>query len=234
MIDKEKLPVHVALIMDGNGRWAKNQGLPRTKGHTAGLKQAKEIVRTASELGIKYVTLYVFSTENWKRAKRETGFLMDLIHVHLKAEFEFYKKYKVRLRHIGDRNGLPEKVLQDIDEAVAETANYVGTTVSLAINYGGRDELVRAFQKMSAQVSATSGKITESDLGKALDVPEMPDVDLLIRTGGELRLSNFLLWQASYAELVFTDTLWPNYTSTEFYKNIEEFQHRNRRFGDAK
>lgn len=232
MIDEKKLPVHVGIIMDGNGRWAKNQGMPRTKGHTEGLTRAKEIVRVAAELGIPYVTLYVFSTENWRRAAEETGFLMNLIHVHLKAEFEFYKKNKIRLLHIGDRNGLPEQVLNDIDDAIKETAHYNGTTLVLAINYGGRDEIVRAVQKL-VSAGEKDVSLTEEVLGKSLDVPELPDVDLLIRTGGELRLSNFLLWQASYAELLFTDTLWPDYQEDEFLQNIEEFQKRQRRFGNA-
>lgn len=232
MIDEKKLPVHVGIIMDGNGRWAKNQGMPRTKGHTEGLTRAKEIVRVAAELGIPYVTLYVFSTENWKRTAEETGFLMNLVHVHLKAEFEFYKKNKIRLLHIGDRNGLPEQVLNDIDDAIKETAHYNGTTLVLAINYGGRDEIVRAVQKL-VSAGEKDVSLTEEVLGKSLDVPELPDVDLLIRTGGELRLSNFLLWQASYAELLFTDTLWPDYQEAEFLQNIEEFQKRQRRFGNA-
>lgn len=228
MIDKEKLPTHIGIIMDGNGRWAVQRGLPRTKGHTEGLKRAKEIVRSAAEIGVPYVTIYVFSTENWKRTAEETGYLMNLIHVHLKAEFEFYKKNKIRLLHIGDRNGLPEQVLRDIDDAIDETAHYDGTTLVMAINYGGRDEIVRGVQKLRA-----SEKIDENAIKSALDIPDLPDVDLLIRTGGELRLSNFLLWHAPYAELVFTKTLWPDYNEEEFYSDIEEFQRRQRRFGSA-
>lgn len=228
MIDKEKLPTHIGIIMDGNGRWAVQRGLPRTKGHTEGLKRAKEIVRAAAEIGVPYVTIYVFSTENWKRTAEETGYLMNLIHVHLKAEFEFYKKNKIRLLHIGDRNGLPEQVLRDIDDAIDETAHYDGTTLVMAINYGGRDEIVRGVQKLCA-----SEKIDENAIKSALDIPDLPDVDLLIRTGGELRLSNFLLWHAPYAELVFTKTLWPDYNEEEFYSDIEEFQRRQRRFGSA-
>lgn len=228
MIDREKLPTHIGIIMDGNGRWAVQRGLPRTKGHTEGLKRAKEIVRSAAEIGVPYVTIYVFSTENWKRTAEETGYLMNLIHVHLKAEFEFYKKNKIRLLHIGDRNGLPEQVLRDIDDAIDETAHYDGTTLVMAINYGGRDEIVRGVQKLRA-----SEKIDENAIKSALDIPDLPDVDLLIRTGGELRLSNFLLWHAPYAELVFTKTLWPDYNEEEFYSDIEEFQRRQRRFGSA-
>lgn len=228
MIDREKLPTHIGIIMDGNGRWAVQRGLPRTKGHTEGLKRAKEIVRSAAEIGVPYVTIYVFSTENWKRTAEETGYLMNLIHVHLKAEFEFYKKNKIRLLHIGDRNGLPEQVLRDIDDAIDETAHYDGTTLVMAINYGGRDEIVRGVQKLRV-----SEKIDENAIKSALDIPDLPDVDLLIRTGGELRFSNFLLWHAPYAELVFTKTLWPDYNEEEFYSDIEEFQRRQRRFGSA-
>lgn len=257
MIDREKLPTHIGIIMDGNGRWAVQRSLPRTKGHTEGLKRAKEIVRSAAEIGVPYVTIYVFSTENWKRTAEETGYLMNLIHVHLKAEFEFYKKNKIRLLHIGDRNGLPEQVLRDIDDAIDETAHYDGTTLVMAINYGGRDEIVRGVQKLlaSEKIDTTSSEtktgeknvsagkarsaataafsINEKTIKSALDIPDLPDVDLLIRTGGELRLSNFLLWHAPYAELVFTKTLWPDYNEEEFYSDIEEFQRRQRRFGSA-
>lgn len=232
-IDNENLPVHIGIIMDGNGRWAQKRGLARSAGHSEGLKRAKEIVRVSSELGIKYVTLYVFSTENWKRTAEETGHLMNLIHVHLKAEFDFYKKNGIRLMHIGDRNGLPSQVCADIDDAIRETQNYTGTTLVMAINYGGRDEIVRGIKKILADGKSADADIelTEDAVKKVLDCPTLPDVDLLIRTGGEKRLSNFLLWQSSYAELVFTDTLWPDYFEDEYLKDIEEFKRRQRRFG---
>ncbi|HAC32281.1 MAG TPA: di-trans,poly-cis-decaprenylcistransferase [Treponema sp.] len=225
------LPQHVAVIMDGNGRWAKNQGLPRTNGHKEGLNTAKRIVACAAALGIKYITLYTFSTENWKRAQEEVGYLMSLIRNHLRAEFDFYKKNGIRIDHIGDLDGLPKDVQKEILNAKEDTKDFTGTTCVLAINYGGRDELVRAFKKIAK--STESDKITEELISKNLDGNQLPDVDLMIRTGGEQRLSNFLLWQCAYAEFVFTPTLWPDYQEDEFLQNIYEFQKRNRRFGSV-
>lgn len=225
------LPVHVGIIMDGNGRWAQKRSLVRTAGHKEGLEAAKRIVTQASELGIKYVTLYTFSTENWKRTQDEVGYLMGLIRTHLRAEFEFYKKNRIRIEHIGDLSGLPEDVQEEILKAKNDTKDFTGTTVVLAINYGARNEIIRAAEKM---ISAGINEPDEKEFSKWFDIPELPDVDLLIRTGGEKRLSNFLLWQAAYAELVFTDTLWPDYSKEEFINNINEFSQRNRRFGGVK
>ena len=227
------LPIHIGIIMDGNGRWAKLRNLPRTKGHREGLEVAKQIVKAASDLGIKFVTLYTFSTENWKRTQEEVGYLMTLIKKHLSSEFNFYKENKIRIEHIGDITALPMDVQTEIKNAKNDTKDFTGTTVLLAINYGGKDEIIRGIKKLSAQKKDFSS-ITEQDLSLALDTKNIPDVDLLIRTGGELRLSNFLLWQAAYAELIFTDTLWPDYTKEEFIKNIQTFQHRTRRFGGIK
>ena len=225
-----RLPRHVAIIMDGNGRWAERQHKNRSAGHYAGAEQAKKIVGAASALGIEYVTLYIFSTENWKRTAEETGYLMSLIKNHLRAEFEFYKKNKIRLLHLGDIEGLPEDIRKEIRSAAAETAHFTGTTLVMAINYGGRDEIVRGVKKLAAS-GVPAEKIDEASLSSSFDIPDLPDVDLLIRTGGEKRLSNFILWHASYAELVFTDTLWPDYGEDEFYAHIEQFQKRSRRFG---
>lgn len=233
MIDKSAVPVHIGIIMDGNGRWAKQRNLPRTSGHKEGLTVAKNIVRAAAELGIKYVTLYTFSTENWKRAKEEVGFLMNLIRVHLQAEFQFYKENGIRVRHIGDLAGLPKDVQQEIINVQKETEHFTGLTVVLAINYGGRDEIVRGIRKIISK-SIEPNQITEKTVSESFDIEDLPDVDLLIRTGGELRLSNFLLWHAAYAEFVFTKTLWPDYNKEEFYADIEEFQNRTRRFGGVK
>ena len=227
------LPIHIGIIMDGNGRWAKLRNLPRTKGHREGLDVAKQIVKAASDLGIKFVTLYTFSTENWKRTQEEVGYLMTLIKKHLSSEFNFYKENKIRIEHIGDITALPMDVQTEIKNAKNDTKDFTGTTVLLAINYGGKDEIIRGIKKLSAQKKDFSS-ITEQDLSLALDTKNIPDVELLIRTGGELRLSNFLLWQAAYAELIFTDTLWPDYTKEEFIKNIQTFQHRTRRFGGIK
>ncbi len=221
-------PVHIGIIMDGNGRWAQKRGLIRTAGHKEGLETAKKIVKAAAEYGVKYVTLYTFSTENWKRTQDEVGYLMGLIKTHLRAEFQFYKENGIRIEHIGDLKGLPSDVQKEIEKAKEETAHFAGLTVVLAINYGARNEILRAAEQL---VKNSSEMPTEKTFSSFFDIPDLPDVDLLIRTGGEKRLSNFLLWHAAYAELVFTDTLWPDYTKEEFEKNIEEFSSRNRRFG---
>lgn len=227
------LPAHVAITMDGNGRWAQKQNLPRTKGHQEGLKSGKKIIKYASDIGLKNVTLYAFSTENWKRAEEEVGFLMNLIHVHLKGELDFYKENKIRLRHVGDISKLPAQVQKDIIETVEATKDYTGLTVNMAINYGGRDEIVRGVKKI-IEKGIKAEEITESLFQNQLDFEGIPDVDLLIRTGGEKRLSNFLLWHVAYAEQVYTDTLWPDYTVEDFQKDLEEFQRRHRRFGAEK
>lgn len=226
----QPLPEHIAIIMDGNGRWAKKRGLPRTSGHKEGLTSAKKIVAAAAKLGIKYITLYTFSTENWKRAQEEVGYLMGLIKGHLRAEFEFYKKNGIRVEHIGDLSGLPSDVQKEISNAKKDTEHFTGTTCVLAINYGSRNEIVRCVKKL-----ISSGKnaedITEDTITESLDIPSLPPVDLMIRTGGEKRLSNFLLWQCAYAEFIFTDTLWPDYNENEFFEDISNYQQRNRRFG---
>lgn len=230
MIDKTALPTHIGIIMDGNGRWAKQRNLPRTSGHKEGLTVAKNIITAASELGIKYVTLYTFSTENWKRTEDEVGYLMGLIRLHLRAEFNFYKKNGIKIKHIGNLDGLPADVKTEIENATAETAHFTGLTVVLAINYGGRNEIVRGIKKMLKN-GILVDDITEDSISKSFDIKDLPDVDLMIRTGGELRLSNFLLWHSAYAELLFTDTLWPDYNKEEFLNDIEKYQKRTRRFG---
>lgn len=232
-LDKENLPLHVAITMDGNGRWAQAKKLPRTSGHDEGLRTAKRIVKAASDIGIKYLTLYVFSTENWKRAEQEVGFLMNLIHTHLCGELAFYKENGIRVRHIGNFEALPANIQKDIKQAMDDTADFKGMTVNLAINYGGRDEIIRGIKKIIDQ-KITTDQLDEKTFSNYLDMPECPDVDLLIRTGGEQRLSNYLLWHVAYAEQIYTDTLWPDYTNEEFYSHIEAFQHRNRRFGAEK
>lgn len=232
-IDKENLPLHVAITMDGNGRWAQNKNLPRTAGHDQGLHTVKRIVKAASDLGIKYLTLYIFSTENWKRAEQEVGFLMNLIHVHLVQELDFYRDNGIKLNHIGDMEHLPPLIKKDIQEAINDTKDFKGMTLNLAINYGGRDELIRGIKKI-IEAKTDSSLIDEKFISKNLDMPDSPDVDLLIRTGGEKRLSNFLLWHIPYAEQIYRDTLWPDYTNEEFFADIEEYQKRNRRFGAEK
>ena len=232
-INKENLPLHVAITMDGNGRWAQQKNQPRTNGHNEGLKVAKRIVKAAADAGIKHLTLYVFSTENWKRAQSEVGFLMNLIHTHLMGELNFYKENGIKINHIGNINDIPKNIQNDIKEAMDDTKDFTGMTLNLAINYGGRDELIRGFKKMMND-KIKPEEITEQTVSSYLDMPQSPDVDLLIRTGGEKRLSNYLLWHIPYAELIYTDTLWPDYTEEEFYQDIQEFQKRNRRFGAEK
>lgn len=232
-IDKNSLPLHVAITMDGNGRWAQQRKLPRTAGHDQGLHTVKRIVKLASDIGIKFLTLYVFSTENWKRTEKEVGFLMNLIHIHLCGELDFYKQNGIKINHIGDIESLPDSIKKDIKEAIEDTKDFTGMTLNLAINYGGRDELLRGIKKIINN-KINENEINEQLISSFLDMPESPDVDLLIRTGGEKRLSNFLLWHIPYAEQIYTDTLWPDYTDEEFMKNIEDFSHRNRRFGAEK
>lgn len=229
-IKPDLLPVHVGIIMDGNGRWAKKRGLPRSAGHKEGLTAAKNIVAVASSLGIKYITLYTFSTENWKRTQEEVGYLMGLVKLHLRAEFDFYKKNGIRIDSVGDLDGLPPDVKNEIINAKNDTRDFTGTTCILAINYGSRDEIVRSVRKI-IQAGTSAADVTENTIKDSLDMPGLPDVDLLIRTGGEKRLSNFLLWQCAYAEFIFSDTLWPEYGKEEFFNAIMQFQNRSRRFG---
>jgi len=232
-LDLDNLPLHVAITMDGNGRWATLQNKPRTFGHDAGLHVAKDIVKAASDIGLKNLTLYIFSTENWKRAKEEVSFLMNLIHIHLKGELQFYIDNNIRLNHIGDVSDLPANIQKELQESIEATKDYTGLTLNMAINYGGRNEIIRGIKKIVSE-GVDVNNMTEQDFSKYLDMPSSPDVDLLIRTGGEQRLSNFLLWHIPYAEQVYTDTLWPDYKKEEFYQHLEDYQHRNRRFGAEK
>ena len=226
-IKSAQIPAHIAIIMDGSGRWAKQRNLPRTSGHKEGLEVAKKIVKVAKEVGVKYITLYTFSTENWKRTQDEVGYLMGLIKNHLRAEFKFYKENDIRVKHIGNLSGLPQDIQDEINSTIEECKDFNSLTVVLAINYGGKDEISRAINKAKSE----NKEIDESNFSEFFDLPEMPDVDLIIRTGGEKRLSNFLLWHGAYAELDFVDTLWPDYNEECFYQSIKEFQKRNRRFG---
>ena len=226
-IKSAQIPAHIAIIMDGNGRWAKQRNLPRTSGHKEGLEVAKKIVKAAKEVGVKYITLYTFSTENWKRTQEEVGYLMGLIKNHLRAEFKFYKENDIRVKHIGNLSGLPQDIQDEINSTIEECKDFNSLTVVLAINYGGKNEISRAINKAKSE----NKEINENNFTEFFDLPEMPDVDLIIRTGGEKRLSNFLLWHGAYAELDFVDTLWPDYNEECFYQSIKEFQKRNRRFG---
>ncbi|HAE23608.1 MAG TPA: di-trans,poly-cis-decaprenylcistransferase [Spirochaetaceae bacterium] len=220
-------PVHIGLIMDGNGRWAKARGLSRTEGHKEGLKVAKRIVKAAEDFGVRYLSLYTFSTENWKRTADEVGFLMGLLRTHLAAEFDFYRENGVRIVHSGNPEGLPADVLSAIQGVVRDTADFNGITVNLAINYGGRDEIIRAIKT----IAHCDEPIDEAFVRANMDVPGIPDPDLIIRTGGEHRLSNFLLWQAAYSELYFSDVLWPDWNAEQLKNAIDDYQHRERRYG---
>lgn len=228
--DVNNLPIHVGVIMDGNGRWAKKRNLIRTNGHTEGLKRGKEIVKAASDLGLKFLTFYTFSTENWKRTEQEVGFLMNLIHKYLLSNFSFSKENNIRIRILGDKTRLPDFVQKDVNEIEESTKGFTGLTVCLAINYGGRDEIIRSVKKMIAE-GKNPDEITENEISGHFDFPELPDADVIIRTGGEKRLSNFLMWHSAYSEFIFKDTLWPDYHKEEFYSDIVEFQKRTRRFG---
>jgi undecaprenyl diphosphate synthase len=225
-------PLHVGIIMDGNGRWAIKRSLIRTQGHLEGLKAAKRIVKAASDLGIRYLTLYAFSTENWKRAAEEVSFIMGLVKQYLRAEFEFSKKNKIRVRHTGNFDGLPPDIQKEISDSIADTAGFDGMQVILAINYGGRDEIVRAFQRLLT-ANKTVNNISEKDICAYLDNPDIPDPDLIIRTAGEYRTSNFLLWEGAYSELYISDKLWPDWEKCDLETAIADYQKRERRFGDV-
>jgi len=227
-IDKRKLPVHIAIIMDGNGRWAKKRHLPRTFGHKKGVERVDEIVETAGDIGLKYLTLYAFSTENWQRSKTEVAVLMKLLHHYLVKELPRMQKNNIRFNTIGDIKKLPDFVYDKLVEVKELTGNNSGLTLILALNYGGRDDIVNAINSI---IKNKLNKVTETEVSNYLYTSAIPDPDLLIRTSGEQRISNFLLWQLSYSELYFTPVLWPEFDKTEFYKAILEFQNRERRFG---
>jgi undecaprenyl diphosphate synthase len=224
------LPTHIAIFMDGNGRWATARGLPRTEGHREGLETAKRIVSASVDLGIRVLTLYTFSTENWKRTADEVGFLMGLIKRHLSAEFDFYREKGIRVVHSGDPSGLPSDVVAEIHRVTRDTAGFSAMTVNLAINYGGKDEIVRAARRLAERGET----ITEASLSSAMDCPELPDADLIVRPGGEMRLSNFIIWEAAYSELYFTPKLWPDFTKDDLVAAIEDYRHRDRRYGGVR
>ena len=233
-MDQENLPEHVAIIMDGNGRWAKSQHLPRTKGHIEGVKRVEEIVYFANDRGIKVLTLFTFSTENWKRPKHEVSMLMKiLIHVLERKVRELSQK-KIRLQFIGKREGVPPSVIKTINSATEMTKHNTGMTLNMAFNYGGRVEILDAVKNIVLAVKnnqLTINDITEENFDQFLYTKGLPDPDLLIRTSGEKRISNFLLWQLSYAEFYFTDKFWPDFNQEEFEKALAEFKKRERRYG---
>ncbi len=220
--------MHIGIIMDGNGRWAKERGKPRTFGHSEGVRTAKRIAKAASDMGVKYLSLYTFSTENWKRSETEVKFLMQLLKKHLREQFSFYRENNIRVVHSGSLDRLPEVVQKEIVDVEDLTKDFTGMTANLVINYGGRDEIVRAVKKLRDQGES---EITEEKLSAAMDHPEIPDPDLIIRTGGELRLSNFLLWESAYSELYFSKKYWPDWQEEDLKEALEAFASRSRRYG---
>ena len=231
---KASLPTHIAVIMDGNGRWAKERGLPRVEGHRQGAESVKTIIRAAGELGIKFITLYAFSVENWNRPKDEVDTLMKYLLRFLKRELGEMSKNSIRLQAIGQIWRLPENVQEQLAKSIEATAKNNGITLTLALSYGGRTEIVDAVRQIAREVKAgklDAGEINEQVIAHHLYTHGMPDPDLLIRTSGEMRVSNFLLWQISYAEFVITKTLWPDFGKRELYAALEEYTQRHRRYG---
>lgn len=228
------LPRHVAIIMDGNGRWATSRGLPRVAGHAEGVKAVRNTVRAAGEIGVEYLTLYAFSSENWNRPRHEVSTLMSLLERSIDRELPELMQRSVRFRVIGRPNGVPPEVQRRIDHVVQTTAANTGLTLLMAFNYGARDEIVDACRRLARDVQdgrVSPEEIDEVRLGRALYTDGVPDPDLLIRTSGEMRVSNFLLWQIAYTELWVTPTRWPDFGARDLYLAVADFQQRNRRFG---
>lgn len=234
MEENLRIPAHVALILDGNGRWAKKRGLPRQMGHKKGCETVEQTVEDAARLGIKYLTVYGFSTENWKRPDEEVGALMQLFRFYTKRLLKIALESNVRVKMIGERNRFAPDIIEGINQLEEQTKNHTGMTFIIAVNYGGRDEITRAARKIAAD--AANGKLsaeqlTEQVFASYLDTDGIPDPDLLIRTSGELRLSNYLLWQLAYSELYVTDCLWPDFNRDELLEAIRQYNKRDRRFG---
>ncbi len=215
--------------MDGNGRWATTRGKPRSEGHLEGVKAAKRVVGAAAEAGLAFLSLYTFSTENWSRAQEEVSYLMFLVRSYLRKEYDFYRQNGIRIVHSGALERLPPDIVREIEDVVRDTAGFTGLTVNLSINYGGRDEIIRAFHRHRALGSGEP--LTEETFRRYLDHPELPDPDLIIRSANELRLSNFLLWESAYAELYFSPKLWPEWDGEDLRAALEEYARRDRRFG---
>lgn len=242
MLDRERIPAHIAIIMDGNGRWAKKRLLPRVAGHNAGMLAMKEILKRSSTLGVKYLTVYAFSTENWKRSEEEISGIFKLLVKYIDSELEELNANNVRVKILGDYSMLPDDAIERLDKSLATTENNTGLQFNIALNYGSRAEIVRAVNRI--EQDRLSGKIDNKEpIDEALisrylytgdESGNVPDPDLIIRTSGEERLSNFLLWQCAYSEFAFTDVLWPDFTPEIYEAMIEAFQKRDRRFGGRK
>jgi undecaprenyl diphosphate synthase len=233
-IPDERFPHHVAIIMDGNGRWASSRGLPRTMGHAEGGKSVRKIITASARLGLEALTLYSFSIENWSRPSDEVNALMGLYTDYLIGERSTVMEHNIRLRHLGQREGLPESVLTELDRSVEISSGNTGMWLNLALNYGGRAEVTKAVRAIAAGVAEGKIALEQIDqqvISDSLDTAGLPDPDLLIRTAGEMRVSNFLLWQVSYAEFYVTETLWPDFDEKSFIEAIRAFANRHRRFG---
>ncbi len=236
-LNVSRLPKHVAVIMDGNGRWAKNQGKPRIVGHQKGVDTLKELLRCCKDWGIPALTAYAFSTENWGRPHAEVQFLMTLFERVLRRELAQMKEENVRIRFVGNLEDLPESLRQEISRSMEDTKDNQGTQFTVATNYGGRQEIIQACQAIASKIEQgylEASQIDEKLFEQHLYTREIPHPDLLIRTSGEMRISNFLLWQMAYAEIYVTPTLWPDFDRTEFYKALNTYQKRDRRFGKVK
>ncbi len=236
-LDWSRLPRHIAVIMDGNGRWAARRGQPRVAGHRAGVEAVRSTVDTAARLGLGALTLYAFSTENWKRPRLEVDALMRMLKRYLRLELEEINRQNIRFQPIGRIEGLRESVRRELERAVEHTAHNTGMVLSVALNYGGRAEIVDAV-RAAARAMAAEGRaveeMTEEEIGQHLYTRGLPELDLLVRTSGELRISNFLLWQAAYSEIYVTETLWPDFRRADLLEAVTDFQRRDRRFGGLK
>ncbi|HSE96820.1 MAG TPA: isoprenyl transferase [Blastocatellia bacterium] len=236
-IDPNRLPAHIAIIMDGNGRWASRRNLPRVAGHRAGAESVRATVESSARLGLGYLTLYAFSTENWKRPRLEVEALMGLLKEFLRKEIRSLKENNIRFQTIGREEGLDPPVRREIDRARRETDMNTGTLLTVALNYSGRSELVEACRRLVTECLASGrnpDELTEFDIERHLFTSGLPDPDLLVRTSGEMRVSNFLLWQIAYSEVYVTETLWPDFRRADLFEAIVEFQKRERRYGDIK
>lgn len=242
MLDREKIPAHIAIIMDGNGRWAKAKGVPRVAGHNAGMQAMKEIVKASSQLGVKHLTVYAFSTENWKRSAEEVGGIFKLVVKYVNSELAELHKNNVKVRILGDYTQVPKPAVESLEKSLETTKNNTGLQFNIALNYGSRAEIVRAVNRikddMAAGILDSEMEITEELISRYLytgaENGDIPDPDLIIRTSGEERLSNFMLWQSAYSEFAFTDVLWPDFTPEVYEQMIEVYQNRERRFGGRK
>jgi len=236
-VPRQRWPRHIAIIMDGNGRWAQSQGLPRIEGHRRGAETVRRITEECTRLNLAQLTLFAFSSENWRRPREEIDFLMELYRLHLIQERPTILRNNIRFRTIGRREGIPPEVIAEVDRTIGMSAGATGMTLCLAVNYGGRQEIVDAARRLAQEAARGAldpAAVTEETFAQALDTAGMPDPDLLVRTAGEMRLSNFLLWQTSYAEIWVTETLWPDFREPDLWAAMRDFSRRERRFGGLK